>query len=100
VYGACREQLRKLFALADVLGWEDEGLHCEYAIPDPDYFLALSADYCDILAESVAYEERTRKRRPGEGSPESALDLDQRLIAQDKHATAILRAMLRRSSRE
>ena len=103
MFAACRDEFRKLSALADVIGWEDEGLHCGYAIPDADYLLQLSANYCDVLAESVAYTQRLRRSEPGErahGSLEPASDWDKQMIEQDKHAEAILRAMLARSSRK
>jgi hypothetical protein len=90
-YCACRDELRKLFALADVLGWEDEGLSCAYTIRDADYFLALAADYCETLTESVVYAKRAIESA---GGPEGGLE--RAVVEQDRRAAAILRAMLDR----
>jgi hypothetical protein len=95
LYIACRDEFRKLFALADVLGWEAEGVSCAYTIPDADYFLELAADYCEAVTESVAYAKRAVESA---GDPGGGADggLERAIVEQDERAAAILRAMLAR----
>jgi hypothetical protein len=94
-YIGCRDEFRKLFALADVLGWEAEGVHRAYTIPDADYFLDLAAHYCHTLTESVAHADRAVERS-GEPGDRTDGSFERAIVEQDERAAAILRAMLAR----